>query len=301
MPEGLKILANYILDCARNALRGSLSSAFNWAGIVGVGAVGAYFEFRGRLMTSPHDWHEVVKWGAIYTAVAWTIIFAFRLIFVAPFKLYYEQRKKADTKTSGNWRAIDAQNEMANALRAHTEELARHRRRSDLPPMLRNILDAKNQRERIAMGIERDPNALKIVRDTKSSDFETAIPRGDSIARTVKISVENTDSNHFVSNCKVHVEVDGVNYALKLDSFTLNPTEKRFMEIATHHENNPADKWIHLCIQLPGGSYIGVMQPRLPLAGGLLTIKATSAETRPAQLICRVFVDDSGRLRMENV
>ena len=79
----LQLLPQYLWECLVRAWRGSLSSALNWAGIIGVGAVGAYLESRGQKMSDPHAWQEIVKWGAAYTAVAWVIIFAIRAIFVA--------------------------------------------------------------------------------------------------------------------------------------------------------------------------------------------------------------------------
>jgi hypothetical protein len=83
-----RLLPRYVWHCLTCAWRGSLSSALNWASIVGVGAVAAYFQSQGLTMTDPHAWQEVVKWGLIYTAVAWLIIFAVRAIFVAPFQAY---------------------------------------------------------------------------------------------------------------------------------------------------------------------------------------------------------------------
>jgi hypothetical protein len=81
-------LPQYLWECLVRAWRGSLSSALNWASIVGVGAVGAYFQSRGLKMTDPHAWQEIVQWGLVYTVVAWAIIFAARAVFVAPFQAY---------------------------------------------------------------------------------------------------------------------------------------------------------------------------------------------------------------------
>ena len=48
-------------------------------------------------MSDPHTWQGVVEWGAIYTAVAWTIIFVIRLVIVAPFQMWREQKDRADS------------------------------------------------------------------------------------------------------------------------------------------------------------------------------------------------------------
>ena len=123
-------------------------------------------------------------------------------------------------------------------------------------------------------------------------------PRLNYVIRTVLACVENTDTSHFISNFKASVEIYGIDHPL-FDCFTLNSVEKCFVPIATHHES-PIDKYIHVwALPKPGG--IGGIQfrPTFPLSGGLITIKATSAETQPAQLVCHVFVDDSGKLKLE--
>jgi hypothetical protein len=140
-------------------------------------------------------------------------------------------------------------------------------------------------------------DALKITLG-ETADFEHTQPRLDYVIRTVLACVGNVDPSHFISNCKAGVEINGIDHSL-VDCFTLNPIEKRFIPIAFRHES-PIDKFIHICaIPKPGG--IGGIQyrPTFPLSGGLITIKATSAETKPAQLVCRVFVDDSGKLKLE--
>jgi len=92
----LRQIAAYILGCLALAWRGSISSALNWASIVGVGVVGATLERRGSPMNDPHTWQGIVGWTVIYTAVAWTIIFAIRSAVVAPFQMYREQKNRAD-------------------------------------------------------------------------------------------------------------------------------------------------------------------------------------------------------------
>jgi len=93
----VKALAYYLCGCVCHAWRGSIGSALNWASVIGIGVVGAYREHVwGRPMTDPHTWQGIVVWTLIYTAVAWLIIFAVRLIFVAPFRLYYEEKTRAD-------------------------------------------------------------------------------------------------------------------------------------------------------------------------------------------------------------
>jgi hypothetical protein len=82
--ETIKTLRLYVIRCLQRAFWGSLSSALNWAGIVGVGAVGGYL---GRI-SDPQTWQQVVTWALVYTAAAWLIIFLFRLFFIAPFQTF---------------------------------------------------------------------------------------------------------------------------------------------------------------------------------------------------------------------
>jgi hypothetical protein len=86
----------YCRRCLSIALRGSLSSALNWAGIIGVGLFGAFLHYRGSNLRFEDEWYGAVASAVVYTAVAWSAIFALRLIFVAPFQLYRSQRSQAD-------------------------------------------------------------------------------------------------------------------------------------------------------------------------------------------------------------
>jgi hypothetical protein len=140
-------------------------------------------------------------------------------------------------------------------------------------------------------------DALKITLG-ETSDFEHTQPRSDYVIRTVLACVENIDTSHFISNCEASVEINGIDHPL-VECFTLNPIERRFIPVAKRHES-PIDNFIHIwALPKPGG--IGGIQfrPKLPLSGGFITIKAMSTETSPAQLVCRVFVDDSGKLKLE--
>lgn len=92
----VKTVWTYVLGCLSHAWRGSINNALNWASVIGIGVVGAYREHWGSPMSAPHTWQGIVGWTLIYTAVAWIIIFAIRFILVAPFRLYYEQKTRAD-------------------------------------------------------------------------------------------------------------------------------------------------------------------------------------------------------------
>src|SRR5882724_9067801 len=91
-----RALWTYLWGCICHAWRGSISSALNWASIIGIGAVGAYLEKMGSPMSDPHTWYGIVGLTVVYTAVTWDIIFAFRLVVAAPFHLWREQKNRAD-------------------------------------------------------------------------------------------------------------------------------------------------------------------------------------------------------------
>jgi hypothetical protein len=113
-----KLVLGYLSKCFRLALAGSLGGALNWAGIIGIGIVGAIFDARGLTFTEPHRWQEIVLWTLIYTAVAWVVIFFIRLIFVAPFQIYIDLNKELNPL---KLREIEALEKHATELRKNTE------------------------------------------------------------------------------------------------------------------------------------------------------------------------------------
>lgn len=226
--------------------------------------------------------------GALAFSAAWFA--AYRVWKVEHEKVANLEAQLGATKL----REIEAQETHTAELRRHTDALERQYR----PPALENMIESMRVKENDALSSTCDPNALKIVH-ANSPEFEKVQARQDYVIRTVIVHVQNTDQSHFISNCKFHVGFNSADYLFE-DNFTLQPTEKRIVEIATHHEMEH-DKWIHLHVRVPGGFLVNRGAFRIALSGALLTFKATSAETRPAQLICRIFVDPAGRLRMENV
>jgi hypothetical protein len=92
--ETIKVLRLYVWQCLERAFWGSLSSALNWASIIGVGIV-VWLGFP----IETHTWQDVVQWGVITTIMAWSIIFLIRLLFVAPFQIFRDteaQRQKLE-------------------------------------------------------------------------------------------------------------------------------------------------------------------------------------------------------------
>lgn len=89
----------YFKDSVLLAWEDSLNNALNWSGIIGIGVMGAYYQTTGKKMVLGDDWISIVTVGLESAAVAWVVIFIFRLVFVSPYKLWKEAREKIDQMT----------------------------------------------------------------------------------------------------------------------------------------------------------------------------------------------------------
>jgi hypothetical protein len=89
----MRLYGRYLLECAARAAKQSLQGALSWGPILGAGAIGAFFTYRGFTLIFPDGWQGVVLSAVAYTAVAWVIIFAFRFLCVAPFQLWKRERE----------------------------------------------------------------------------------------------------------------------------------------------------------------------------------------------------------------
>jgi hypothetical protein len=87
------------------------------------------------------------------------------------------------------------------------------------------------------------------------------------------------------------------------DNFTLAASDEKVVPIAYHHdffEKDPRrpDR-IQFHVILPGGSYVGVGAPDLPVGTHFIKLEATSTETKPRSLTCKLWIDEQGKLRLE--
>ena len=159
---------------------------------------------------------------------------------------------------------------------------------------LRELVETKARQQ---FGLVVRGDALKLTLENTPA-FEHTQARGDYIIRTWHVCVENIDKSHFITNCKLYGDFNGAHNLLN-DIGTLNATEKRFIPLAVHHEM-PSDKFIHIQAPRVGGFFAEAYDYlKLPLSGSLITLSVTSAEARSVELVCRVYVDDDGKLRME--
>jgi hypothetical protein len=123
--------------------------------------------------------------------------------------------------------------------------------------------------------------------------------KDDYIKRTICVCVENIENIRFITHCQIYGDFNAGHHLL-VDNFTLNATEKRFIPVAYHFEPPFFDQFIHVQAPHSEGYFAEAYSYlNLPLSGSLITIIASSTETKLAQLTCRAFVDDTGRLKME--
>ena len=84
---------NYSRECHSLAICGSFVSEFSWATVVAAALFGAFIEASDRAVTFATGWQGLAVSALIYTAIAWTAILLFKLIFVAPFQVYQRHRR----------------------------------------------------------------------------------------------------------------------------------------------------------------------------------------------------------------
>ena len=127
---------------------------------------------------------------------------------------------------------------------------------------------------------------------------------------TFAVGVKNTSSDQFLSNCRVYLDIPdegGVapkSYLL-VDTFTLSASEERLVPIISYDEpatvSGHKGSTIQLHIPGHGGYYdVGWGWPwRLPIGAYTFTLRATSKEAGARELVCKAWVDNSGKLHFE--
>jgi hypothetical protein len=125
------------------------------------------------------------------------------------------------------------------------------------------------------------------------------------LVRTVFIGAKNI-GNTYLSNCKV--EFSAIDQEQKIPvkwlrdgPFSLNQGEERYISLASYIEPLTTGTKGAASIQLrqqADGTWFH--PPVIPIAGGVVTITATSAESRPDEAICKLRVNN-GKLNWEKV
>jgi hypothetical protein len=124
---------------------------------------------------------------------------------------------------------------------------------------------------------------------------------------TFAVAIKNSDRERFLSNCKLFLDIpdqkDGSPKSyLLVDSFTLNASEERYVPIVSYDEpatvSRHAGDSIHLHIPVGAGYDVGYGWPwQMPVGAYLFTLRVTSKEAAPREAVCKVWVDDEGKLR----
>jgi hypothetical protein len=124
------------------------------------------------------------------------------------------------------------------------------------------------------------------------------------------IAIKNSNPQHFLSNCKLYLDIadqDGgaqKSYLL-VDAFTLNATEERYVPIVSYDEpatvSRHAGTHIRLHVPIHGGFLnVGYGWPwQMPVGAYTFTLRATSKEAGPCEVVYKILVDDAGKLHFE--
>ena len=139
-------------------------------------------------------------------------------------------------------------------------------------------------------------------------DHETKAAKGlYKTEHTFSVGIKNASQTQFLSNCKVYLDIPdegGITPKshLLVDTFTLNATEERVVPIVSFGEpasvSGHKGSTIQLLLPVRGGYYdVGQGWPwRLPIGAYTLTLRATAKEVGAREVVCKVSVDDAGRL-----
>lgn len=192
-------------------------------------------------------------------------------------------------------RAVEAQEEHTRAIDRQTRQHA-----SDNEPFLR----ALRQKEADALFGRRSndvpalrSDGLQILHEN-TAEYEKVQPRQDYVIRTCFVVAHNRDMSRSLANCEARLVYNNHDVPLA-DNFTLTPGEKRRIPVVIHHEFH-GDKYIHVLGPRAAGYFAEAFRHYdLPLTATLLALKITSTESVAAEQIFRVFIDDSGKLKME--
>jgi hypothetical protein len=269
--------------CTKRAFKGSAAFANSWQWLIGIPAItglaGYFAALQEKLgLSSGHPIADGVLAALGAFIVTWLVGFLARLL-NAPAALLEQERQRADS----------LQDQAASATQPHREGI-----------FSKTAREALEQKSRIAFGLEINPNALRI---SVGNDppFSRARWRGlHGRERTLHLKAENTDKRRAISGCKIQLlniepaEHHGP-WLLKAD-FTLAAGDEIFVPLVSYGEpwesTISGDSFMRICAPDPA--------PK-PSASGqhILTLRATSLETAPHEIRCKLWVDAEQRLRIQ--
>jgi hypothetical protein len=152
-------------------------------------------------------------------------------------------------------------------------------------------------------------NDLKIITGSSNNYETTEIVKQNILTRYILVGVKNNSLSRYISNCKLSIKPPNEECFCPLHDgrFTLNPGEEKFFKVAYRNEpidgNN--DRWIDsIQFSVPdhGGGFLDGGPNRWVQRGSyFITLKAEALETKPYEIICKLWVDDNGGLRLNEL
>jgi hypothetical protein len=185
--------------------------------------------------------------------------------------------------------------------RSHAPRLA-DIKRADIQQSQRDMI-GNQQRESPPQRIGQTDLQIIIGSGTNYEKVEIGQNR---VTKSVLIGVKNTNPNRYLSNCNLYVKLpnDDVFHPLNNSKFSLNQEEERFFEVAYRYEyiNKPQRYIDSIQFSIPNQSGGAILDGRplywLSRGTHFITLKAEALEVKPYEIICKVWIDDNGTLRL---
>ena len=147
------------------------------------------------------------------------------------------------------------------------------------------------------------PLQIEVGESGRFSNFSKEGTNLYKLTRVLNIKVENIDKRCPVTGCKVYItEIEPPEHTgpwLLKDNFSLAAGDHIFIPLVAYGEAREPDK-------RSGDSFMVIRVPEpfpKPSARSthVLTLKATSLDSAPCEFRCKLWVDEAGRLRIEQM
>lgn len=182
---------------ASRAARDSYQGALNWGPILGVAVLGGAAHNQGLAVTFPPGFQGDASSAALYAVVAWCALFLMRLVFVAPYQVWSNERRtvaalKEKLETDAlQLRLIEAQEEQTSELKRQREAVERER-----DPVYRSF---EAHRATLAQ------RYLRLEFEAGSGFESHDGHRNDSWRHALNVRLRNASRNMTVSDCAVRI------------------------------------------------------------------------------------------------
>lgn len=161
------------------------------------------------------------------------------------------------------------------------------------------------QKQRVALGQEINPRALELEVGESGKFVQTRARGLYSAERTFNLSVKNTDGRFPISGCKIQIvklepQTEYSGPWLIKSGIALAAGDQEFVPLVSYGESDSTRP------EPRGDTFMVFRVPEpapKPSAGAthVVTLRATSLETSPREIRCKVWVSPEGRLRIAKV